>query len=436
MGYIQLLRGNHDFRRLFAGGLISQTGDWFNSVALFTLLLSLTGSGEAVGYILIIKLLPSFFVGPLAGVVADRFNRKTIMIVADVVRGFLVLGFLFVGRPEQVWIAYALAAAEVVVSSFFDPARSAAIPSIVSRDELIPANALSSASWSVTLAVGAALGGFVTNAFGRNTAFVIDSISFFLSAAFILAIRLRFSSLKPKRTRHLSIADATGVTDLVEGARYLKANPRVMALLLVKSGWGLGGGVLLLLTIYGKQIFPLGRDGATSIGLLYGARGLGALIGPMIAGMITSGEPRTMRRAITVAFFVSAVFYLLFAHSPILAVALVCVLGAHSGGSVQWVFSTTLLQMMVPDKFLGRVFALEMAILTLTMSASVYLTGLGVDYPGFGARRMTTILGLAFAVPGVAWLMLQRWMDSREESARVTPSSEIEPATETSYPPV
>ena len=360
MGYVELLRGNHDFRRLFIGGLVSQTGDWFNSVALLTLLLSLTGSGEAVGYILIIKLLPSFFVGPLAGVVADRFNRKTIMIVADVLRGIIVLGFLVVQRPDQVWLVYAIAAVEIAISTFFDPARSAAIPGIVSRAELISANALSSASWSVTLALGAALGGLVTDAFGRNTAFVIDSLSFFVSAAFIAAVRIRSST--STRSKHVSLADATGVTDLIEGARYLKSNPRVMALLLVKSGWGLGGGVLLLLTIYGKQIFPIGRDGAASIGLLYAARGTGALIGPVIAGMISSGVPRTMRRAITIAFFVSATFYLFYAQSPSLVVALICVLGAHSGGSIQWVFSTTLLQMTVSDRFLGRVFALEMAL--------------------------------------------------------------------------
>lgn len=432
-GYIQLLRSNHDFRNLFVGQLVSQTGDWFNSVALFTLLLSLTGSGEAVGYILIIKLLPSFFAGPLAGVVADRFNRKTIMIAADIVRGFLVLGFLFVQRPEQVWIVYALAALEVVVSTFFEPAKSAAIPNIVSREELIPANALSAASWSVTLALGAALGGVVTDAFGRNTAFVIDSISFFVSAAFIWAVRARLTAAKAARAEHLSIADATGVTDFIEGARYLRSNPRVMALLLVKSGWGLGGGVLLLLTIYGKQIFPIGRDGAASIGMLYAARGLGALIGPLIAGVITSGAPRTMRKSISVAFFVSAAFYLCFAHSPVLAIALICVIGAHSGGSIQWVFSTTLLQMTVPDRFLGRVFALEMALLTLTMSVSTYMTGLGVDYPGLGARRMATVLGLAFAVPGVAWVMLQSWLD-RDDKAP-TPVLEVEPATETSYPP-
>jgi len=436
VGYIQLLRSNHDFRNLFIGQLISQTGDWFNSVALFTLLLSLTGSGEAVGYILIIKLLPSFFAGPLAGVVADRFNRKTIMIVADIVRGFLVLGFLFVERPEQVWIVYLLAALEVVVSTFFDPAKSAAVPNIVSREELISANALSAASWSVTLALGAAVGGVVTDAFGRNTAFVIDSMTFFVSAAYIARVQIRSSSRRLSRTSPLSVLEATGVTDLIEGARYLRANPRVLALLLVKSGWGLGGGVLLLLTVYGKQIFPIGRDGAASIGWLYAARGLGALIGPIIAGMISSGEPRMMRKAISVAFFVSTAFYLLFAHSPVLAVALICVVGAHSGGSVQWVFSTTLLQMTVPDRFLGRVFALEMALLTLTMSVSTYVTGLGVDYPGLGARRMATVLGLAFAIPGIGWLMLQRWLDRGDLIPSRHAPLEVEPVTDTSYPSV
>jgi len=433
VGYLDLLRNNHDFRRLFIGQLVSQTGDWFNSVALFTLLLRLSGSGEAVGFILIIKLLPSFFVGPLAGVVADRFNRKTIMIVADVARGILVLGFLLVRSPDQVWLVYALAGVEIAIATFFDPAKSAAIPGIVSREELISANGLSGASWSVTLALGAAVGGVVTEVFGSDTAFIVDSISFFVSAAYISAVRIRSTS-RPDRAKHLSLADATGVTDLIEGARYLKSNPRVMALLLVKSGWGLGGGVLLLLTIYGKQIFPLGHDGAASIGLLYSARGLGALIGPMIAGVITSGAPRTMRKSISIAFFVSCAFYLLLAHSPVLAVALLCVLGAHSGGSIQWVFSTTLVQMTVPDRFLGRVFALEMALLTLTMSVSTYVTGLGVDYPGLGARRMATVLGFAFAVPGVAWLMLQRWLDRGNGTGRAPQLLEVEPVTEASRP--
>jgi MFS family permease len=219
----------------------------------------LTGSGETVGYVLIIKLLPSFFAGPLAGVVADRFNRKTIMIVADIVRAFLVLGFLFVQRPDQVWMVYVLAGLEIVVSSFFEPAKSAAIPSIVSREELVPANALSSASWSITLALGAALGGLVTDAFGRNTAFVIDSLSFFISAAYIIRVHLRFAAERQRSRNRLSIAEITGLSDFIEGARYLKSNPGVIAFIVGKERLGSGGGVLLLLTVYGKQIFPIGE---------------------------------------------------------------------------------------------------------------------------------------------------------------------------------
>jgi MFS family permease len=438
VGYVELLRGNRDFRRLWMGRLISQTGDWFNSVALFTLLLNLTGSGEAVGLVLIIKLLPQFFVGPLAGVVADRFDRKTIMVWADLLRGLLVFGFLFVKRPEQVWIVYVLAALEIILSSFFEPAESAAVPMIVKRDELIAANALGGATWSVTLAFGAALGGAVTDLFGRNTAFIIDAISFFISAAFIWATRIpRLPKPGRDRAKRLSWLEATGVADMIEGVRYLKTNPHVIALLLVKSGWGLGGGVLLLLTIFGKAIFPLGRDGSASIGLLYAARGTGALIGPMIARWITSDSPRTMRRAISIAFFVSAIFYLLFSGSPSLVLALLFVIGAHSGGSVQWVFSTTLLQLTVPNRFLGRVFALEMGFLTLAMSVSTFATGWGLDHAGLSARQMAALLGIAFMIPGIAWLLLQGWLDQSDAalSAPAPTMIDAEPATETSLPP-
>lgn len=440
MGYLELLGRNRNFRNLFVAQLISQTGDWFNSVALFTLLLQLTGSSEAVALVLIIKLLPTFFAGPLAGVVADRFNRKTIMIVADVICGCVVLGFLFIDKPNQVWLVYLLAAAEILSASFFEPAKSAAIPSLVSQEELISANALSSASWSITLALGAALGGFVTASFGRNTAFIIDSLSFFVSAVFISTLRMRKRSRDADpgaQTRRASLYEVLGLADIVEGARYLKTNPQVAALLLVKSGWGLGGGVLLLLTVFGKQIFPIGRDGSASIGLLFAARGVGALIGPLIASRIAAGSASRMRRAIGAAFVVSSVFYLLFAQSPIFAVALMCVVGAHSGGSIQWVYSTTLLQMSVEDKFLGRVFALDMALVTLAMSVSTYATGWGLDHLGLRPRTMAMLLGLAFLIPGAVWLCLQRWFDKSDtkltEQARAR--IETQPATESSFPP-
>ena len=421
-GYVELLHHNKNYRRLFIGELISQTGDWFNSVALFTLLLNLTGSGQAVALVLILKLLPTFFIGPVAGVVADRVSRKAIMIVSDLLRGVIVLGFLLVDRPDRVWMVYALIAAEVLISTFFEPAKTASIPNIVEPRELVSANALSSASWSVTLALGAALGGLVTDAFGRNTAFTIDSLSFFFSAGFVSLVRFpavpaREGMLRQAGSKRIAFARATGLADFIEGARYLRSNLRVTALLLVKTGWGLGGGVLLLLAVYGKQLFPIGRDGSTSIGLLYAARGLGAMIGPIIAQRITRGSQRTMRRAIAVAFVLSSVFYILFARAPWLAMAAFFVVGAHAGGSIQWAFSTALLQIAVPDAFRGRVFALELALLTAAMSVSTYLTGWGLDYGGISPRQAATLLGIAFLVPAALWISIQRWLDRTETTA-------------------
>ncbi|HWX42248.1 MAG TPA: MFS transporter [Blastocatellia bacterium] len=434
-GYVELVGSNRDFRRLITGQVISQTGDWFNSVALFTLLLGLTGSGEAIAYVLILKLLPTFFIGPIAGVVADRYDRKTIMIAADILRGVLVLGFLLVRRPDQIWIAYALTGLEVAISTFFDPAKSATIPNIVALDQLVPANTLSGASWSVTLAVGAALGGVVTGAFGRNSAFVIDSLSFFLSALFISGVRVprarhrvqdtaiaprpekpAYSSEKSS-ARRISVTRAFGIRDFAEGAHYIKSNPSVLGLLLVKTGWGMGGGVLLLLTVYGNHVFPLGQDGSVSIGLLYAARGLGAVIGPVIAHRIGGGSTAAMQRAIGVAFFVTAMFYLLIAHAPALAVACLFVTGAHAGGSIQWVFSTTLLQIAVPDRYLGRIFALDMALLTLTMSLSTYLTGWALDHAHLDVRTITSILGAVFLAPGIGWFAHLRFLNRTEAAA-------------------
>src|SRR5436190_5090862 len=150
--YFALLRTNRNFRLLFIGQTISQLGDWFNAVAVFALLLDLTGSATAVAWMMIVQFLPIAIVGPMAGVVVDRVDRRRLMIAADVVRGCLILGLLLVRTPDQVWIAYLVMALTVSASAFFEPARTAIIPAFTTPDELLPANALSSATWSAMLA--------------------------------------------------------------------------------------------------------------------------------------------------------------------------------------------------------------------------------------------------------------------------------------------
>jgi MFS family permease len=412
--YISLLRGNRNFRLLFIGQTISQLGDWFNAVAVYALLLDLTGSATAVAWMMVVQFMPIAIFGPLAGVVVDRLNRRTVMMTADVLRGFLILGLLIVRRPDQVWIAYAVMAATVSASAFFEPARTATIPNLTSRDELLPANALSSATWSAMLAIGASVGGIVTALLGRNVAFTINALSFFASAAFIAATR--YDATPPKVERPRGWLALTGIHDLVEGVRYLRRHAHVAALMLVKAGWGLAGGVLLLLTIFGQRVFPLGASAAAGIGVLYGARGVGAGLGPVALRWMLGQEPRTLRQAIGPAFFMVGIFYVALAWAPSLAVAAVCVLLAHFGGSILWVFSTVLLQVEVPDRFRGRVFAAELALVTLVTSMSAYLTSYALDHAGWPPRTLALTLGATFGVPGVLWLLIvSRWRETPPE---------------------
>jgi MFS family permease len=406
-----VLRNNRNFRLLFIGQAISQLGDWFNSVAVFALLLDLTGSATAVAWMMIVQFLPMAIVGPFAGVVVDRVDRRRLMIGADLVRGVLILGLLLVRRPEQVWLAYVVMALAVSASAFFEPARTATIPNITSADELMPANALSSATWSAMLAIGASVGGLITALSGREWAFVLNAGSFFVSAFFIS--RTVIPHVAAPRHEQRSLRRLSGLDDLIEGFRYVRAHSHVKALLFVKAGWGLAGGVLLLLTIFGQRVFPVAGTTAGGIGVLYGARGIGAGLGPIALRWILGQEPATLRRSIGPAYFMVGAFYVALALSPILPIAALSVLLAHFGGSILWVFSTVLLQMEVPDRFRGRVFSAELALVTLTSSASSYLTAYGLDHAGWTPRSMALLLGSLFCVPGVLWLMiLSRWRDT------------------------
>jgi MFS family permease len=422
--YLSILRQNRNFRLLYIGQTISQLGDWFNAVAVYALLLDLTGSATAVAWMMIVQFLPVAVVGPVAGVFVDRVNRRTLMIGADLARGILILGLLLVRRPDQVWIAYVVMALTVGASAFFEPARTATIPNITTEEELLPANALASATWSAMLALGASIGGIVTAIAGRNIAFAINAASFFWSAFFIL--RTRYDATPQAVERPADFASLTGIADLVEGFGYVRRERHVAALMCVKAGWGLAGGVLLLLTIFGQRVFPVAGGAAAGIGILYGARGVGAGLGPIALRWILGQQPRTLRRTIGPAFFIVGIFYIALSAAPSLAIAAVCVLCAHFGGSILWVFSTVLLQLEVPDRFRGRVFAAELAMVTLVTSVSSYVTAYELDRIGRSPRALSFGLGVLFCVPGALWLLIEsHWRDRPAAAeAAATPTGE------------
>lgn len=428
IGYIALLRRNKPFRRLWYGQIVSQLGDWFNSIALFTLILRLTGSGEALGALLVAELLPATLVGPWAGTLVDRLPRKLVMIMADLGRALMVIPLLFVNGAEDVWLIYVATILKVALAAFFEPARGAVIPMLTQPSELVTANGISGVTWSAMLAIGAALGGLVAGTLGTTAAFVIDGLSFLLSAVIIATIPIRETHLEERNRQPQPNTGGRPQSALGEGFRYILERRDITTYVLVKALWSLGGGVLLMLTLFGKTIFPLGKEGAFSIGLLYAARGIGAAIGPVLVQRLGGTSHSFLRRAIGPAILCTGLGYALFSAAPTLWIAALAVMVAHMGGSTQWVFSTVLLQLSVPNRLQGRIFAVELALLTLATAASNYIAGVGFD-AGWQPRPLALVLASVFLLPGVALLLLL-WHSPAQAQV---PAIEESPGPMTSY---
>ncbi|MFL5737760.1 MAG: MFS transporter [Actinomycetota bacterium] len=388
-GAFSLLKRNRDFRRLYVAQLISFGGDWFLIVALFPLILQLTHSPVMVAVALAAQEIPFFLASPFAGVLADRLNRKRLMVVSDLARAVLCCGFLFIHDESTVWLAFVLLVLTSSFSSVFEPASTAAVPNLVDPEDLSAANALTGSAWGTMLAVGAALGGIVASAFSAHTAFLVDSASFLLSALVLSGIHRAMSRPREPEEEHPGVVEATRET-----FRYSARDHRVLALLVVKGGFGLAAGLLILLPVFATQVF---KAGAIGYGILMAARGVGALIGPFLARWFAGPNDRRLFSAIGLSLATFGVFYGVFSVTPTLILASVAVLGAHLGGGAQWMLSTYGLQRIVPDRIRGRVFAFDLAFITVTITASSLLTGWAADR--FGPRA--TALGLA--VVALAW---------------------------------
>src|SRR5437016_1162416 len=392
--YLRLLRHNRDFRLLYAGTLISLGGDWFLTVALLDLVLSLTGSATLASLMLLCQSLPIFIVTPFAGHLIDRVDRRKLMILVDVIRTGACLLPLLARSPALLPFAYAGVIVIAVGSSYFEPASQAALPNLVRDDELGPANVLMGSTWGTMLAVGAAIGGAVTMRFGRDVAFVVDAVSFLASAAILAMIRARFSE---ERAQH---EQPPLVESIRQTLRYARAHPRVLALLTSKGGYGIGAGVIAMLSVFGKEVF---RAGAFGIGLLFAARGLGALFGPFLI-RAAGGRDETQYRLITLSVLVFGAGYVGLGLSHSLLVGATAIFIAHLGGGAQWQTSTYGLQREVPDWIRGRVFAADYGFVTLTMAVSSLCAGILSDRLGATTATVTIAsLSVGWALFWGAW---------------------------------
>jgi MFS family permease len=406
--YWRLLTRNRDFRLLYIGSLISLGGDWFLTVALLDLVLSLTNSATLASLMLLCQSLPIFFFTPIAGHLVDRIDRRKIMIVVDLGRTAACLLPLLVRTPATLPFAFLGVILISIGSAYFEPASQAALPNIVSPEELGPATVLMGSTWGTMLAAGAAIGGLVTMKFGRDISFVVDAASFLLSAGILCMMRARFSEQRSPQHEYPPLLESFRQT-----FSYAKAHPRVLALLTVKGGYSIGAGVIAMLSVFGKEVF---RAGAVGIGLLFAARGLGALFGPfMVRGFIRADEDRYRSIAAAICLFGAGYAGLALAHSLVAGLAAIFV--AHLGGGAAWQVSTYGLQRETEDAIRGRVFSADYGLLTLSMSISSICTGMAADRFGVVAATITTAsLAVAFAIVwGVTTSRLWRAAPSRRQ---------------------
>jgi hypothetical protein len=218
-----------------------------------------------------------------------------------------------------------------------------------------------------------------------------------------------------------------GFEDMFRGFAFLGHNPVVLATVLVKTGWGIAGGLMLLLTLFGEEVLAGPFSGEITLGLLFAARGVGAAVGPILVRRFFRETTGMIRWMVTAGFIINGCAYLVFSGMASISSALVWVVIAHIGGSLMWVFSTMSLQLMVPDHFRGRVFAAEMALLTVAIACSNYGVGLLLDGGVFTIRQLTFGLGAWLLIPGFLWGILQSWRGSSwDRRMRIEPTTLVE----------
>jgi predicted MFS family arabinose efflux permease len=396
---LDLLRRNRNYRLLYVAQLVSFAGDWFLFVAIAGLVFSLTHSPGLVASLIAAMTIPFAVFTFVGGPLADRLNRQALMIVADLLRGVLALGFFLVRSPSEVWLVFVLAGAISALGALFEPASQAAVPNLVDLRDLATANILSGSAWGTMLAAGAGIGGLVVAAFGRGAGYVGDAASFFVSASLLSQIHRPFSEAREKHHEHPSLWQAVRET-----GRYARQDHRVMALLAVKGGFGFATGVIGLLPVLALGVYHGGDRGT---GILYAFRGLGAFVGPFLARpFIRENDLRTLFWSISTCLAVYGLFYALVPWMPTLWVAGVMVMGAHLGGGGQWTLSTYGLQLIVPDRIRGRVFAFDYGLVTFTLALSAAAAGWAADF--FDPRKVMLVLACVAMAYSVVWTVVTK----------------------------
>ncbi|MEV1319283.1 MFS transporter [Micromonospora arborensis] len=406
---LSVLTGNRSFRNLFLAELVVFGADWFVMVPLLVLLPHLTGSGVWGALVLAVDTGIVALLLPYTGTIADRFDRRKIMIAANVAALAGVLLLLGVRDAGTAWLALVAIGVVAVAKAFYSPAAQAALPNVLEPHELAAGNAVAGSAWGTMTVVGASLGGVLSTAAGPYACFWVAAVGLALAAG--LATRIRRPLQAPRDTDLPAQRTWAAVS---EALGYIGHRPRVLALVTVKSAVGLGNGVLtvfpLLAGVYG--VGPLGA------GLLFAVRGAGALVGPILMRRVLTNRAWLLP-GLALSMSLYGLSYLGASVVRWFPLVLLLVFVAHFAGGSNWVMSNFALQGEVPDRLRGRVFATDMMLATLAISVSQLAVALVVD--AVDERVVLAGCGLITLVYAVGWRIATRRLSLTDPVAEPVP---------------
>ena len=392
-----LLHRNRNYRYTWIAQVVSEIGDYFNNIAVFALVMEKSGSGLVVSGIMLSRAIPAVLAGPMAGVLLDRVDRRSIMTASDLVRAAVALAFVLTIHQPRPWLLYLLSAALMFASPFFTSGRAAILPSVATADELHAANSLTQTTQWATLSAGTMLGGLGAARFGYGWAFVLNSLSFVFSAACIWRLK---GSFRASRKSREGAPSPRPWHEYREGLVYLRSVPLMMGIGMISVGWALGGGAAqILFALFGEQVFHRGAEG---IGSLSGFAGLGLLAGGAIghfAGRRVSFAG--YKRVVTVSYILHGLAYMVFSQAGSYALALAAMLLSRVGMSTTTVLNSAQLLRHTPDQFRGRVFATMESLRWSVMIVSMAAAGIASQY--YGARTIGLVAGAFGSLTALAW---------------------------------
>ena len=402
VGFIELLQVNPLFRKFWCANAISMLGEWFNTVALFVMIERLTNSALAIGAVFVLRMFALAVPQVFTGVLADRYSRKWLMVGANLASAILVLALFMVEDIGDVWLIYAVAGGLMAFHAVYVPAENAALPNLVKENELLTANALNSATWSASLAIGASIGGLVVAKWGVEVAFIIDSASFLVAAIMLSTLTI------PQKKIEVN-ADSfwrSALSDVRQGWRIIRSRPEVGRIITAKALWScFGGGLVYMLVLIGAN----GEFGevAAGIGILFAARGIGTGIGPILARYVFS-DRSWWPFLLGILVSTCGLGYLIIGLFQWGLWITVLIIISHAASGANWVLSTVLLQERSEDEWRGRMFATDFLLMTSVNGFSTMAASLMLEYTDIGLRSAMLLFATLQIFSGLLWIGITR----------------------------